>query len=517
MMKQAAIEFDELCEIKDIEERVEIAYERFSEGKISAKAVRMLWDKLNLEMKVKLLDGLYKKDVRKDNMRRLPPKILKPESINLYNESAINTYATLAKYCLIHNYESSKNQNKFRKFKETVYGLLNSPLMYIPIKEPFVISINNNFSEKIRKNNALTEFNSIAINGFIDDLIIKNKEFDTSKLNLPEAMTIGVELEVTDIPVRELDEMSKRLVELPGVDFLKYFSIEMDPSVLKNNKKGVEVVSPVLMDKEEDWESIKRVCEVLKAIGGTANKTCGGHIHIGTNVLGVDKKAWENFVKVWAEAEPLLYMISNRRGEKTRSNAVKHAKMTKDKINSVNWQKVKILNDIGLSVFAQKISDEDRYKGLNLDNVGNPGKNTIEFRISNGTIDYDIWRENILLYGRLVQMAKIRSIDPTIKAKEFERFFEKDLEEKEKLTRFLDLVFNDEEEKKIFRSRWEYRAGEKPTFGKESITTYKRQTYKEPIKEQIRKISEEGNTKDRIEVMNVLIGEKNKKKTKEIE
>lgn len=57
--------------------------------------------------------------------------------------------------------------------------------------------------------------------------------------------------------------------------------------------------------------------------------------------------------------------------------------------------------------FIEKVqkAQGSRYCGLNLWNINN-GKDTIEFRISNGTIDPDTWIENARLYGRIVEIAE---------------------------------------------------------------------------------------------------------------
>lgn len=260
-------------------------------------------------------------------------------------------------------------------------------------------------------------------------------------------------------------------------------------------------------DCESDWKILKDACRFMQVLGGTANKTCGGHIHIGANTLGVDKKAWEYFLKIWSEAEPLIYMISNRRGEKTREKASLYARPASEAIDNIFFESINLKNTEDVESLARKVSSNNRYKGLNLINVHSKTKNTIEFRLPNGTLDYNIWRENILLFGRMIQVAKSRSIIPTFKEKEYNRFFESDLSEKEKVVRFLNLVFDDEKEKDIYMQRWRYRAGEKPVFKENSVPKYKRQKFKESIKEQISIISEEVSDTERIEAMQVLIGE----------
>ena len=86
------------------------------------------------------------------------------------------------------------------------------------------------------------------------------------------------------------------------------------------------------------------------------------------------------------------------------------------------------------------------------------------------------------------------------------------MSEKEKLTRFLNLVFDNDSEKEIFYKRWQYRAGETPVFGENSVNTYKRQVRTEAkpqsMAQQMRVIADEVSDVDRIEAMRVLIGEK---------
>ena len=48
-----------------------------------------------------------------------------------------------------------------------------------------------------------------------------------------------------------------------------------------------------------------------------------------------------------------------------------------------------------------------RYRGINFDNITNTdGKNTIEIRMPNGTINADTWIQNINLFGGIVKIAE---------------------------------------------------------------------------------------------------------------
>ena len=72
--------------------------------------------------------------------------------------------------------------------------------------------------------------------------------------------------------------------------------------------------------------------------------------------------------------------------------------------------------------------------------IDNLKPNTIEFRLFNGTVNYLVLRENVLLAGSHVQNCKLHSISPQLKKHELDLFFEKDLPEKEKLIRYLNFL-----------------------------------------------------------------------------
>ena len=169
-------------------------------------------------------------------------------------------------------------------------------------------------------------------------------------------------------------------------------------------------------------------------------------------------------------------MISNRRGERSREGVKFYATESASSINKIDWDEVIINGEKDVERLARRIYGENRYKSCNLGNIAEGDKPTIECRGANGTVIYNISRENILLFGRMIQAAKLCSVCYELKGEKLERIFERDISEKEKLIRFLDFVFDSEEEKEIFYKRWASKAGEKPIFGKSSIKTYIRQT-----------------------------------------
>ncbi len=474
-------------------DRVEYAVKKFNEKELSAKVIRELYKTLDTGFKMMLINLLYSKENRKENMERLPPKILMPERILLEDDNDISLYSTILKYDLIQKFENSKVQDRFTRFKKVLYKAGDIPLK----------ATTNNDLRKIISNSTLTE--SKAVKGFIDEITSGKNKKNIKPLGLPSAMTIGIELEFVGVNYKDLKKLDLYLKQKYGLSYFNDFKIKHDSSVKENGtfKEGTEIVSAVLDDTEESWEKLRDICEFIQAIGGRVNKSCGGHIHIGANIIGVDKEAWKTLLDVWKEAEPLIYMMSNKRGEITREGAILHyAKMNTDKIEKIDWNSISIRNDEDIKKIAQKTHENasDRYRALNLTNLITQKHNTIEFRLSNGTIDYDILRENILLYGRLVQMAKMHSIDPNWKRKELELFKEHDILEQEKVERFLNLVFDEEEEKKIFYDRWESKVGEIPIFGENSVKTYVWQKVKKNNNNCISKNNQNSDLNDEFEI-----------------
>lgn len=105
--------------------------------------------------------------------------------------------------------------------------------------------------------------------------------------------------------------------------------------------------------------------------------------------------------------------------------------------------------DIALSAM-----NSDRYYGLNVMNLEDENRNTLEFRIPNGTIDSKTEKENIKLFGRLIAVS-VELTNDEEKYKKYCYLKRHDLTERDKVEALLDLLFEDEEEKSIYRDRWD--------------------------------------------------------------
>ena len=126
--------------------------------------------------------------------------------------------------------------------------------------------------------------------------------------------------------------------------------------------------------------------------------------------------------------------------------------------------------------------DERRYAGLNLTNIGNSKKNTIEFRMANGTLNPEVIKQNVFLYASIIDTAVKVTEEPEKYEKKIQQFLNHDVTEQEKAQSFLNLIIDSDEDKKIYLDRWESVKDAK-VFSKNArkgfATTFKREEFKD--------------------------------------
>lgn len=269
----------------------------------------------------------------------------------------------------------------------------------------------------------------------------KYKSFD-----LPKEMTIGMEIEA--------EGMYRNL-------FLENFNIKGWEN--KNDGslgiKGTEVISPIMSEGQKHVEEIYEITSLMKKFGFLATEVCGGHVHIGADYLK-SVEEFQELLEIYGNTEEIFYLISNKPKELPRKDIDQQAAPISKKIEESNLgqqETDEFIED------AKEVQD-DRHSGINLMNVNN-GKNTIEFRLSNGTIDPNTWIENIRLYGRTVQMAhEISQINmklqqgeqitqEEIKKLQMKSILKKEVSRDEKIDALMELLF-DKKEQKVYYERY---------------------------------------------------------------
>lgn len=299
------------------------------------------------------------------------------------------------------------------------------------------------------------------------------------KLGLPEDFKFGIELEADNVKTKGKDG----LYSGESAEFIKsrkwHMATKQEESLV--GEGGAELVSPILRDTEEDYKSIKEICEHMQKYPGkegdkvVANSKCGLHIHFDAKCLTKSPERMQNFKKMYAESEELIYKMCNDKNDPIRKGAMNKDYKGIHMISSI-WRNgmaapsgKKILKQIEngtlkvsykkfgkLRMMASKYKlDERRYHGLNLTNIGNSKKNTIEFRMANGTLDPEVIKQNIFLYASLINASIKITENPLAYQEKVKEFYRTDVTEKEKAENFLNLIMEDENDRKIYMERWQ--------------------------------------------------------------
>lgn len=211
------------------------------------------------------------------------------------------------------------------------------------------------------------------------------------KIELPKGMTIGVEIESegeygTRIPKRILKGR---------------WRTKSDGSL----ENGIEIVSTILGGSEQDSREIYQICDFLEEIGQATSERCGAHVHIGTDFL-TNKQAYINLLEIFGNCEEIIYAISNGSNSNIRKGISKYCLPIATKLEE-GLLSGNLDSEEEMSRFIEQLQilQGDRFSGINFMNIGT-SKNTIEFRTPNGTINPDVWIENINLFGGMIKVAQ---------------------------------------------------------------------------------------------------------------
>ncbi len=302
---------------------------------------------------------------------------------------------------------------------------------------------------------------------------------DFEKLGLPDGFKFGIELEAFNVKTKGKDS----LYSGKSAEYIKSKNWHMatKSEEMLVSEGGAELVSPILKDTEQDWESVFDMCEHIKKFPGNkgdnvvANSKCGLHIHFDAEVLAKDPNKMKNFLRLYAEAEELLYKMCNDKDNPIRKSAI-NKDFSGIHFISAAWRNgmaaptgKKILQKIEngtlklsykkfgrLRMLASKYKlDERRYSGLNLTNIGNAKKNTIEFRMANGTLDFNVIKQNVFLYASLINTSIQMTEHPELYQERLNTFYNTNVSEREKAESFLSLIMDNPEDRKIYLDRWE--------------------------------------------------------------
>ena len=208
-----------------------------------------------------------------------------------------------------------------------------------------------------------------------------------TNLQLPCNVTFGVEIEYKGIEKSNIDEI---IGEYPS-----YKSVEE-----RNIAVGGELVSIPLKDDFMNWYDLREILNVLDSFEGIEKDTgTGAHVHVGANILG-NYKNFMKFILLYSIYEGIIYRFAYMNRCNPRETLISCAPPFS----------IELTNDYPELLQTKNCRDirkmYDRFRGVNLTNLKSfnqyKEKNTIEFRMANGTFDPVLWQNIINTYTKML-------------------------------------------------------------------------------------------------------------------
>ncbi len=227
----------------------------------------------------------------------------------------------------------------------------------------------------------------------------------------------GIEIEFDEVSLMRITLKIKELYDnniLTKKDDYNYpyWNVVEDESITYTKQGlefGGEVVSPILTLDEKD--EIKLICDALYKAQAVASRRCGGHIHFSSDILENNPKYFYNLMLLWSAYEDVIYKFGYN-GEGPR---IPTSSFATPIYLDFEYKKPFIKTASCIEEIFHNCKFKKNY-GLNFCNffhsfIDDGYKSTIEVRSPNGTIDYDVWINNINFFMHLFQFAKSNNLD----------------------------------------------------------------------------------------------------------
>ena len=311
--------------------------------------------------------------------------------------------------------------------------------------------------------------NKLGINIF-DELINSNNGIypenynrKWQKIGIPQDMSFGIEIEAASeyaFLYTQFPHICKRWDMTNERVNRKYLE--------KENIYIIEASSPILSDCNEDIQDIYRVCTLLKSGGLEVEDNCGGHVHIGANYL-TTKESYQRLIELWCNCEKIIFEICDEPYSVKRFTYDDYATPISGILKEGKIEDEQNLNKDEFIAQLQSVQG-DRYKSINFANVGKKAS-TIEFRIPNGSLNPNVWIENIRLFGRMMKIAEELGKLDNRETKEYTReerrklwlatmLVNANVPEEDKAKFLINLLFDEEQYKQIYFERYNTNKGQ---------------------------------------------------------
>ena len=293
-----------------------------------------------------------------------------------------------------------------------------------------------------------------------------NKALEFERRNID----IGIDPRISIAPEIEANKRYPFDLDLYGqYDFEDRFFVDSDATVPNGNEI---IPTRPFHNTPEDVARFCALCETMRAVGYYYDEeyyNAAGQINLGLDYLDT-KEAILAFYEIYGNCEELLYYISSEEGQIFRQNIYTSSRIKP--LSEIIGKRV-VEEDLSreevIRLFSNDSSRESGIRGLTYkkNSVCLRGTNKydyrFEFRIPNGGCNYETWIDNIRLYGKMMEKAKqiadLMKKDYLTAEEESLLSLKIDLQNRklsleDKLEMLLDLLFEDENIKQIYRDRY---------------------------------------------------------------
>ena len=259
------------------------------------------------------------------------------------------------------------------------------------------------------------------------------------KLNLSSSISFGNEIEINRLPLDTavlVTELFNDVHELEDKD--RYV-------VHQEETTDAEIVTPILHNNEEQWETFFDMYAALYETGATIAGNTSSHIHIGSHAIDTPKKL-SLLLKTLVVFEPIIFKFGYGYNNLPRpylkyrdcNHRVFSPMMTPRKVAAfTDYLDTHAITSFSEDCFSEFLSNEllfrpvFNFKAFNFDKLyreniyRSPDDDHFEVRCFNGTLRPEIAQNNINLIGSIVDAVVDGRIDEEYVLEEYKKYKKK--------------------------------------------------------------------------------------------
>lgn len=240
-------------------------------------------------------------------------------------------------------------------------------------------------------------------------------------LSLPDTATFGLEIEfniknyVSSGELSLLKEGTENYTPRLFMYNLGYPKIWKIVSEIENR---IEIVSDVLNDNIETWNTLKTVLDFIKNNGFYYNGFGGSHVHAFNGIIGNDIDAWITFLKIWASYEEEIIRFTNgefyfdrirMKDQSARCRESIYRYLEKDSLINKRILPHTLCDRSHTINFCDELTLDFNYDVI--EPTSEFKEATIEYRCPQLTVEPVIWQNNVNFFIKMMLACKNKKID----------------------------------------------------------------------------------------------------------